>query len=210
MRHFAFLLLITAISVFVHNSSPATNKLTIDEIKAVYSSVKDLKGGFVQRTNIKDFKRTETYKGSFFIKIPSRLRWHYSNGGDETEVIIKGDEMIVYQKKQKQAIRNRFDPELYGQTPVALLAGLGNIDRDFTIVEKDDGLLLTPKRMRGGVASIELKPSNSEFPLGTIIITDNRYNIIEIRLKDVSINTGVSNSLFEFSLPEGVRVQELR
>lgn len=208
MRPFIFIL----IPLFVLNlyDSSDAKVLKSADIKRIYSGIEDIKGNFIQKTFIKDLNRTDTYKGIFFIKLPSRMKWQYSDEKGETEVIIKGQEMILYQKNQRQALRQMFDTHLYGHIPVAFLAGLGNIEDDFNIKERGGHLILIPKRSMGGIVSIVLRPSMGEFPIGSVVITDKRNNRIEIDLKDVSINTGISASIFEFSPPEGVNLQELR
>jgi outer membrane lipoprotein-sorting protein len=212
MRRFSLLFfsIVFLVSFIFFDLSMAFTSLSPEDIRKIYRDIKDIRGDFIQKAYLKDLNRTDTYRGSFFIKIPSKMRWIYRDAKDEIEVIIKGDDMILYQKRQKQAIRERFDRSLYGQTPVALLAGLGDIEDDFYIEERDGGLLLRPKRPMGGIVTLELKPSSGEFPIGSLIIIDRRSNRIEIRLKDVSTNTGVSDSFFEFKPPEGVKLQELR
>lgn len=205
-----FTLLLSVFIFFILNTTLAATELTLSEVKRIYSEIKDMKGNFIQKNYIKDMKKNEVYRGNFIVKMPSKMKWHYSSGNEETEVIIKGTDMIIYQEKLKQAIRQRFDSDLYGQTPVALLSGLGNIDSDFAVEERKGNLILKPKRSMRGILSIELIPSGSEFPIDSLIITDKRSNRIEIRLRDVSINTGAPDSLFEFSPPKGVRLQELQ
>lgn len=195
--------------VFICDLATATESLSVEDIRRIYSEIKDMRGNFVQKTYIKDLNKTEVFKGSFVVKIPSMMRWHYGGKGEETEVIIKGKEMILYQERLRQALRQRFAPDLYGQTPVALLSGLGNIDNDFNIEERGGGLFLRPKRSMGGIVSIELRPASSEFPIGSLVITDKRSNKIEITFKNVKINTGLSDSIFEFIPPEGVELQDL-
>lgn len=196
--------------LFILNTTLDATELTLSEIKRIYSEIKDMRGNFIQKNYMKDMKKTEVYRGDFVVKMPSKMRWHYTGGNDETEVIIKGTDMIIYQERLKQALRQRFDPELYGQTPVALLSGLGNIDNDFAVEERQGNLILKPKRSMRGITSIELKPSAGEFPIDSLIITDKRSNRIEIRLRDVNINTGAPDSLFEFNPPKGVKLQELQ
>lgn len=205
-----FTLLFSVFIFFIFNTTLAATELTLSEIKRIYSEINDMKGNFIQKNYMKDMKKTEVYRGNFVVKMPSKMKWHYTGGNDETDVIIKGTDMIIYQEKLKQALRQRFDPELYGQTPVALLSGLGNIDSDFAIEERQGNLILKPKRSMRGIISIELKPSEGQFPIDSLIITDKRSNRIEIRLMDVNINTGAPDSLFEFSPPKGVRLQELQ
>lgn len=207
MKHI-ILFLISFFVLSLYNPSNASSLKSTD-IKRIYSEIRDIRGNFIQKTYLKDLNRTDTYKGDFFIKFPSKMKWHYRDRKDETEVIINGQHMILYQKNQRQALRQRFDAHLYGKTPVVLLAGLGNIEEDFNIEEREDGLILRPKRSSGGIVSIMLRSSSGEFPIGSLIIIDGRSNRIEITLRDVSINTGLPDSLFEFVPPEGTSIQDL-
>jgi len=50
--------------------------------------------------------------------------------------------------------------------------------------------------------------SGGDFPIQSFTIFDGNSNVVEIELKDIEINTGLKDSLFEFSLPEGVSIYE--
>ena len=177
----------------------------VTRIQKAYENIKDIKGSFIQKSYIKDLKRTDTYKGEFFIK-HQKMKWEYK--GDKPQVVyITGDDIIIYQKKEKQAFRARFDRATYGQAPIALLGGFGNIANEFDVSMKaEHRLLLRPKKPMGNIVRIELLSSDEEFPIESLVITDNLSNRIEIQLKDVKINTNLKDKTFEFSPPEGVNV----
>lgn len=178
---------------------------SLQRIQKAYKGIKDIRGNFVQKSSIKDLNRTDTFKGNFMLQIPSRMRWQYSGDGrHNTEVMINGDEIIIYQKDEKQAFKSRFDGETYGQAPIALLSGLGSMDKEFNISENGGKLLLKPKKAMGNVAIIEITSSDSEFPISSMTIIDVRSNRIDIAFKDVHINTRIADSVFDFSLPKGV------
>ena len=173
----------------------------IKRIQNVYEHINDMKGSFIQKSHIKDLKRTDTYKGKFFIKQPLKMKWNYE-GAVSQEVLINDDEIIIYQKKEKQAFRGMFDAETYGRAPIALLSGFGKIQEEFTISGKDGMLLLKPKRQVSGIISIELELGPDEFPIQSFTIFDSHKNKIVIILEDIKINTGLKDSMFEPSLPE--------
>lgn len=181
--------------------------LTAERIQKSYEGLKDIKGKFVQKSHIKDLKRTDTFNGTFMIKVPSKMRWQYQ-GDKSDEVIINDDEMIVYQKSEKQAFRSRFDRSAYGRSPIALLSGLGNILQEFEVALKSGKLVLKPRKDMNGIVSIEISPSEVEFPIGSLVITDRRSNRIEISLKDVVINSGIKDAVFDFSLPKGASIYD--
>ncbi|HMK57337.1 MAG TPA: outer membrane lipoprotein carrier protein LolA [Dissulfurispiraceae bacterium] len=177
----------------------------VTKIQKAYEGIKDLTGSFVQKSFIKDLKRTDVYNGRFFIK-PPKMRWEYS--GDKPQAIyVKGNEIIIYQKKENQVIKSKFDRATYGQAPITLLAGLGNIRQEFDVVSSTPGsVVIKPKKPMGNVEHIEIVPSGAEFPIKTLIIADNLSNKIEIQLKNVKINTGIKNSVFSFTPPKDAAV----
>lgn len=173
-------------------------------IQKAYEGFKDITGNFIQRSFIKDLKRTDTYKGRFYIKA-SKFRWDYSGEKPQT-IYIVGDKLTIYQKSEKQAYITRFDSATYGQSPIILLGGLGEIRQDFEISGKEGRLILKPKKAMGNVMQIELLPSDGEFPIKSLRIIDNLFNRTDIEFKDIKLNTGIKDKLFEFIPPEGVSV----
>lgn len=192
------------------------------KIQKAYENIKDIKGNFVQKSYIKDLKRTDTYKGQFFIK-PPKMRWEYK--GDKPQIVyITDDDIIIYQKKEKQAFKARFDRTTYGQAPIALLGGFGNIRNEFDVSiksgvksqpaplreartgESGARLLLKPKKPMGNILHIELQTSDDEFPIESLTIIDTLSNRIDISLKDIKINSDLKDRMFEFSPPEGVNI----
>ena len=179
----------------------------LQKIQKAYESIKDISGNFIQRSFIKDLKRTDTFRGKFFIKIPKKLRWEYT-GETPQEVFINNDEILIYQKKERQALRGKFDWNTYGQAPIALLSGFGKIQEQFSVSHRNGTLLLKPKNPMGRILSIEIVPSENEFPISSFIIRDSLSNKIEIILKDIRVNTDLEEKLFYPSLPKDIKIYE--
>jgi len=179
----------------------------IEKIQKAYENIKDMKGVFTQKNIIKDLNKADTYKGEFFIKQPLKMKWVYT-GKAAQDIFISNDTVVIYKKGDKQAYKARFDKATYGQTPVALLSGFGNIRKDFTVSGKGSTLLLKPKSSLGNITSVSITLSEDDFPIQSFTIQDGRSNVIEIMLKNVETNTGLKDSLFEFSLPKGVNVYD--
>lgn len=200
-------ILLAALCLIIHSPIAAFAADVNDEVARIqkaYEGIRDIKGGFAQKSYIKDLKRTDAYKGQFSIKA-GRMKWDYRGDKPQT-VYINGDEIVIYQKSERQAFSGRFDRQTYGQAPIALLAGLGDMRREFEVSLKGDRLLLKPRRGMGNIVSIELVPSDGEFPIEALVIKDTLGNRIDIRLSDVKINTGLKDGMFDFSPPEGVNV----
>jgi outer membrane lipoprotein carrier protein len=208
MKGFVKLLLtVFFLSLLAANGFASGADDNIVRIQKAYEGITDLKGNFVQKSEIKDLDRTETYKGEFFIKRPMKMKWMYT-GKTAQDLIINGDTVLIFKRGEKQAYKSRFDRATYGQTPVALLSGFGDIKEEFEVSGNGDTLILKPKKPMGNVATIKVILSEGGFPIRSFVIHDTRSNVIDIVLKDVKINTGVKDSLFDLALPKGVNVFE--
>ena len=179
----------------------------VAKIQKAYESIKDIQGNFVQKSFIKDLQRTDIYNGRFFIQ-PPKMKWEYT--GERPQVIyVNGNEIIIYQKKENQVIRSKFDRATYGQAPISLLAGFGNIRQDFDIISNTpDRVVIKPKKPMGNIKHIEIAPSDGGFPIKSLTIIDSLSNKIEIKLKDVKTNTGLKSAVFNFTPPKDATVLE--
>ncbi len=177
----------------------------IGRLQKAYEGVTDIRGSFIQKSTIKDLKRTDTYRGEFFIRPPLKMKWQY-RGNAAQDIIVNNDAIQIHKKGENQAYRARFDKETYGQTPVALLGGLGKITEEFTITAAGEDLLLKPKKTMGTITSIRMVLSGEGFPIRSFSIYDSRSNVIEIELRDIRVNTGLKESLFDMTLPKGVSI----
>lgn len=203
-----FLVIAGALCAYAADASPqpATVAEKVAAIQKAYEDIKDIKGSFVQKSTIKDLKKTETYKGQFFIKA-KKMRWEYK--GDKQQIVyITGKEIIIYQPQQKQAFKAAFSQATYGQAPIALLSGFGNIDKEFAVALKEEKLILTPKAPMGNVTSVELKTSDEGFPIRSLVVIDKLGNRVDIDFSNVKTNTNIKSSTFVFKAPEGVAVLE--
>jgi outer membrane lipoprotein carrier protein len=187
--------------------SRAGTEDNIARIQKAYEHFRDLSGDFVQTSVLKDLDRTDTYRGEFFIKPPLRMKWLYK-GKAAQDVTINGDTVLIYKKKDNQAYRGKFDRSTYGQTPVALLSGFGNIRREFNVTGKDNTLVLRPRKSMGTITYIEISLSAAGFPIRSFIIHDTYSNVITIELKNVRTNAGIKDSLFDLTVPKGANVYE--
>ena len=189
--------------------SPLSSELdeNIEKIQKAYEKIKDMKGSFTQKNTIRDLNKTDTYKGTFFIRQPLRMKWIYT-GKAAQDIFINNDTVLIYKRGDKQAYKGKFDRASFGQTPIALLSGFGSIRQEFIITGKGNSLLLKPESSLGNITSISITLSEDDFPIQSFTIQDGRSNVIEIILKDVKTNTGLMDSIFEASLPKDVNIYE--
>lgn len=190
---------------FLSSASAASVDVEVIRIQKAYENIRDIRGSFIQKSFMKDLKKTETFKGQFFIKRPMKMKWSYE-GNNAQDVLINNDEITIYQKNEKQAFQGRFDRDTYGQAPIALLSGFGNIQEEFSVSDKKGKLFLKPKKPMGAVLSIEIELSDGQFPIRSFTVIDSYSNRTEMNLTDVKINTGLKDAFFDSALPKGVTI----
>ena len=181
----------------------------VSRVQKAYEGLRDMKGTFVQKNTIKDLNKADTYTGEFFIKRPLKMKWAYK-GKASQDLLINNDTVLIYKKGDKQAYRSPFNKDSYGQTPVVLLTGMGDLRNEFTVTGKDNVLHLKPKKTMAGIVSITVFIAETGFPIKAFTIQDGRSNTVEIQLNNVTINPGLKDTLFDLNLPKGVNVYEQR
>lgn len=206
----AFLIAVFSPPVASPAAEPAETNAVVEKIQKAYQGISDLSGSFVQKNVIRELKKTDTYKGAFFIKRPMKMKWAYT-GKAAQDITINNETVTLYRKGDPQAYRSKFDKAGFGQTPVALLSGFGDIRKEFTISGRENSLVLTPKSQMSNIATITLNVDTADeeaFPIRSFVIRDTRNNVVEIELRDVKTNTGLKDSAFVPSLPKDVMVLE--
>jgi len=191
----------------------AVHAASIDDIvnglQKRLSEIHDVKGTFSQTSYLKDLEKTEKYSGDFYIKKPSGVMWEYNAPRDE-KVIMNGKDTWIYRQALKQAIKTRFSREAYSQVPIALLNSLENLSADFDItVMEDETLTLKPKHQMGFIREIGIKTSPKNFPVRTLKVFDVYGNVITIELANIKTNSGLADSLFTFTPPQGVEIFDM-
>lgn len=165
-------------------------------IQKAYENLKDIQGEFKQESRIKELDETKQASGRFYIRWPGRLRWDYMEPTRQT-VVILDEEMFVRQEGESEVMHGRFDSESYGQTPMSLLAGLGDMERDFIVKQSDpSSLLLIPRKNMGTVQSIRLGTAPGPFPVAFIQLVDIYGNVNTFNLVNVQMNKGIGDQIF--------------
>jgi outer membrane lipoprotein carrier protein len=214
--HFLYYLFLIVLAVSFRLSafgSAASADSLVDElvssIEQQAAAIKDIKGSFSQESYLIDLERTEMYKGDFFIKKPSQVRWRYAEPRDE-EVYIRTEVIWIHKRIAKQAIKSIFSENAYAQAPIALLGSLENLNADFIITAADqkDTLHLKPKRKIGSIKEILLEINDGNFPVRSFKIFDLYGNNVTITVNDVKTNTGLDDTVFTFTPTQEMEIFE--
>lgn len=197
-------LFLTSLPSYTYPSQSHSTDSMLKLLEGLFDNVSDVSGSFVQKSFIKDLKRTDTYKGRFYKK-GSALRWDYV-GPDPQSVFIKDGMITIFQKNHKQAIVSAFNEQSYGQTPLALLNNVASLRKDFLATASSSNTLELTAKKPDTITKIILKLTEGDFPISTITIIDRYSNKIDITLSDVQINTNLSDSLFVFKPTKDIKV----
>jgi len=136
------------------------------------------------------------------------MRWAYTDPRDE-KVIINDTTIWIYKIAEKQVIKSRFNADTYGQAPIALLAGFGNLEKDFVVSKvESDVLQLQPKQAMGAIKTLFVKLSKKDFPISSLTLIDVYGNEITITVDNIKVNSGIEDSFFDFIPPQNVEVYE--
>jgi chaperone LolA len=140
--------------------------------------------------------------------MPSRFKWEYKKPRNEI-VIVNGSQLWIHKKVENQVLKTQFSEKAYGQAPIALLAGMGNLSSDFTITEVENDILqLIPKSPMGIIKRILMTTNSSGFPIKSLKLIDAYENEITVTVSKVEVNQQLEDSFFEFTPPEDIEVFE--
>jgi chaperone LolA len=181
----------------------------VARIQEKYEKVSTLSARFVQETYIKTLDKREFAEGRVYFQKPGKMRWDYTApAGDE--VVSDGLTLWVYESELAQVIET---PARTATASVAMdfLTGSGDLKNDFSVTLIDEKarsflLGLEPKAALDGIKRISIEVDKGNYLVVKSVIYDHFGGETSISLADIEPNAALKGSLFEFSVPQGVRV----
>lgn len=216
-----FMLCLYLVVLFYLPSSASA--VTLDELIALiqssYENTSDLRASFIQESFIKTMGTIKKAEGRLYIKKPSRMLWRYTKP-ERQDILIIGNDVLIYKYEERQVIKSHLGLE---KTPATFLAGMGRLRDDFSLRhaegdhKKEGGyyLELIPK-VKGSTRRILLEVSAwTDKNEGKVIyvtkgftLTDAYGNSTKIILKNIELNKGIKDSVFQVKIPEGAEIIE--
>ncbi len=184
------------------------------KLQAAYDKTADLTADFTQISEVTAMHMIREGAGRLVIKKPGKLRYSYTRP-DKQEIIVKGDELLMYMPESKQAVKRKLSRAMLDKTPSTFLAGLGKVTDSFDVrfpeVGSRDGdgnflLELLPKGNGMGIKSVMLTIKPDSYEILGFSFTETSGNTNTIRLKNIKTNKGVKDSVFDFELPKGTKL----
>ncbi|OGQ10818.1 MAG: outer membrane lipoprotein carrier protein LolA [Deltaproteobacteria bacterium RBG_19FT_COMBO_46_12] len=213
---FSTLMLIPMILVSLAFS--ATGQAILSEIQNRYEKTNDFEANFIQEYIGKVMRQANRGEGKVYFKKKGMMRWDYTSPNQK--LISDGRTLWYYQPEEKQVLLSDISKVLQDKTPLAFLAGEGNLGRDFNILnlnesvsQKENNYIieLSPKEALATLAKLTLTVDKKTHIILQTDVFDGLGNVTRTRFIDIKTNVGLSNSFFHFSIPPGtevIRMQE--
>lgn len=202
---FASRLLVAA--VVVATSGAATAATGVAQLRQFVDAARNAQGEFEQTVTSASGRKPQQASGSFVFSRPGKFRWSYDRPYPQL-LVSDGDKLWSWDRDLNQVTVKRLGDAL-GSTPAAILAGTGNLDRDFELAEAgaSDGLdwvLAKPKQAETSFASIRLGLSGGL--LKRMELQDNFGQTTLIVFTSLVANARPDPALFRFVPPAGADV----
>jgi len=188
----------------------------LNQVQSTYERVNDFHARFTQEATVRALNQVQKADGEVWLKKPGKMRWNYY-GPDKQEIVSDGITMWFYNHQEKQVVESSLADVMDNPTTTTLLSGLGNIKKQFNarfsdvaFPDENGSYLvdLTPKENRGDEEynKVTIAVDKKSMFVKTIYLYDPFGNLTKVRLQDIKINKGISDSLFDFKVPKGVEL----
>ena len=195
---------------------PETSELNeiVSKIQKKYEYMRELEADCIQETFNKTVEKKFIFKGSLYVKKPDKLRMEIKE--PEIQLIVaNGQTLWIYLPDNKQAVKEKLDLSNKSKTALTILTGMAKLNRDFEITMEQGFekirsyvLGLIPKDKKSMIKKMKLDVDKNDFSFQKVTVEDSFSNWTSYELKNVKINSGISDSKFDFNPPDGVEVVE--
>jgi len=202
---------------FISVAFCATGQEVLNEIQNRYEKTNDFEANFIQEYIGKVMKHPNRGEGKVYFKKKGMMRWDYTVPNQK--LLSDGHTLWYYQPEEKQVLISDVSRVLKEKTPLAFLAGEGNLSRDFNILnlnesvsQKEDNYIveLVPKESLATLSKLILTVDRKTYFVLQADVFDGLGNVTRTRFIDIKTNTGLSSSFFHFSIPPGAEVIKMQ
>lgn len=172
-----------------------------------FKNVQTVKAEFKQVVLDEGLTIIQESSGKFYLQRPSKFRWDYDQPFKQ-HIVGDGKRIWVYDEELQQVTVRKMDGAL-GHTPAILLAGKGNLNKNFKVKSlgkqgKLNWMQMIPRNKDGGFEDIRIGFENGH--IRKLEMIDSFGNTTRISLRNVRENKRIKKSRFTFKAPKGVDV----
>jgi outer membrane lipoprotein carrier protein len=189
----------------------------VQKLQSAYEKTQDLNADFLQETAIKSIKKTEREEGKVFFKNPKNMLWEYTKPKGK-KLVINSQTSWLYLASEKVAYKQKSESIFQSKFLINFFAGAGKLKDDFVIkhaepkaYDKDGNylLVLIPREKTTACNSVKLTIDKNNFNILQVSFDDVMGNSTTLKFSNISINTGLTQKMFQFRPPAGVQVFEM-
>lgn len=183
-----------------------------------YDGVRDLTARFAQVSEVASLgtqaasSSPATSNGEVSFAKPGKMRWSYEQP-EPSLVVTDGEELWIYDPTEKEAQRMHAGQGFLSGAALQFLLGQGAMDRDFRVkaltCQPDQTRLALVPRKSAAYEKLEIRVDPASGEVVETAVFDLVGNVTRVSFTDVRTNAGLTDDLFRFSPPDGVRVVEV-
>jgi outer membrane lipoprotein carrier protein len=192
-------------------SAPSAAELAA-RIQTRYDTVRDFTADFTQTQTSGISRTTSVDRGHVSIKKPGRMRW-VTTTGSRSELVADGTQVYFYLPKDKLVQVSAMPTDTQASTALLLLAGRGDLTRDFTVDPKVDAgasewrITLSPKAANADFKTLTLAVDRTSLQMRGLTVVDPQGGVQRFEFTNLRENRGIADSTFAFTIPKGVDVR---
>ena len=188
----------------------------LEQVEKKYTNSK-FAADFIQNSTIKAMNITDMATGKVYIKYPGMMRWEYEKP-DRQIIITDGDKLWVYRPEDNQVMTGKAPTFFRDGKGASFLSDIRLIRQKFDI-DLEQGppeerdlfyhLLLKPREKTLDIAEIRLMVSRQTFNVLQVTTLNFYGDETRIDLINFAFNVDMDDSLFSFTIPQGVDVLQI-
>jgi outer membrane lipoprotein carrier protein len=195
----------------------ATGQEVLGEIQNRYEKTSDSEANFIQEYFGKMMKGGPKGEGKVYFKKKGMMRWDYEVPNQK--IISNGQALWFYRPDDNQVMVSDVSKDFLEKTPLAFLAGEGDLRRDFNLLNfneavspKEDHYVveLAPKEPQAGLSKLSLTVDKKTYHVLQADVIDAMGNITRTRFLNIKANLNLPDSLFHFTIPPGAEVLKIQ
>lgn len=203
---------VAVVTTFVGFMTAYSSMVAADERAALQErlqQISSMDATFSQQVTDGNGELVQQLHGRLALARPHFLYWQ-TDAPDETVMIADGDSLWYYNPFVEQ-VTVTDQTDTMEQSPLLLLLDDSAAAWDDYVVKREgDSFALQPLATANSLQSLQLVFEAQSPVMRTIILDDGQGQISTIELADVTVNGDLAPTLFEFTIPEGVDVDDQR
>ena len=183
----------------------------IAKVQSKYDDIENIFAKFTQSIRYKVSKIEQENTGTIYFKKKNKYRIE----SEQQVVVTDGVTSWAYNAKNKQVIINKYKEDAKSLSPEKLLFSYPKdyyssyIGEEKVLKEEMYVLKLTPKEDNTSTGSIKVW-INHDWLIKQVEVVDMNKTITRYTMKELKIDKGIPDTQFQFSVPAGVDVVDLR